>query len=83
MLELVNILVYQNLPKKQVRPKSSSVADNSLFCKHLTSYDDFSVLMCKNKKVLLKLKESLLTMRDKPSLNRSITSAPLYLFSRT
>ena len=83
MLELVNILVYQNLPKKQVKPKSSSAADNLLLCNHSTSYDDSSILMCKNKKVLLKLKESLLTMRDKPSLNRSITSAPLYLFSRT
>ena len=35
-----------------------------------------------NKKFLLELKESLLIMRDKPSLNRKIRSAPLYLFDK-
>ena len=70
------------LTKKQVKPKNSSVADHLLFCNHSASYDDFSILTRENKKFLLELKESLLIMRDKPSLNRNITSAPLYLFDR-
>ena len=77
---LVIILVYHHLPKKQVRPKNSSIADHLLFCNHSTSYDDFSILMHENKNVLLELKESLLVMWDKVSLNKNITSAPFYLF---
>ena len=62
--------------------KNSSVADHLLLCNHSASYDDFSILMRQNKRLLLELKESLLIMRDKPSLNRNITSAPLYLFDK-
>ena len=70
------------LTRKQVKPKNSSVADYLLVCNHSASYDDFSVLTRENKKFLLELKERLLIMRDKPSLNRNITSAPMYLFNR-
>ena len=38
--------------------------------------------MRENKTFLLELKESLLIMRDKPSSNKNMTSAPLYLFDR-
>ena len=70
------------LTRKQVKPKNSSVADHLLFCNHSASYDDFSIATRENKKFLLELKESLLIMRDKPSLNRKITSAPLFLFDK-
>ena len=70
------------LTRKQVKPKSSSVADHLLLCDHSASYDDFSILTRDNSKFLLELKESLLILRDKPSLNRNITSAPLYLFDK-
>ena len=70
------------LTKKQVKPKNSSVADHLLLCNHSASYGDFSILMRENKKFLLELKESLLIMRDKSSLNRSITSAQLHLFGK-
>ena len=56
------------LTRKQVKPKNSSVVDHLLLCKHSASYDDFSILTHKNKTLLLELKESLLIMRDKPSL---------------
>ena len=46
------------LTKKQVMPKNSSVADHLLFYNHSASYDDFSILMRENKK-LLELKEIL------------------------
>ena len=70
------------LTRRQVKPKNSSVADNLLLCNHSASYDNFSILTHENKKFLLELKESLLIMRDKPSLNKNITSAPLYLFGK-
>ena len=70
------------ITKKQVKPKSSFVADHLLFCNHSASYDNFSILTHENKKFFLELKESLRIMRDEPSLNRNITSAPLYLFDR-
>ena len=70
------------LTRKQVKPKNRSVADHLLLCNHSASYDDFSILTRDNSKFLLELKESLLILRDKPSLNRNITSAPLYLFDK-
>ena len=74
--------VISPLTKKQVKPKNSSVANHILFCNHSASYGAFSILTCKNKKLLLELKKSLLIMRDKPYLNMNITLAPLYLLSR-
>ena len=70
------------LTRKQVKPTNSFVAHHLLLCKHSASYDDFSILTRENKKFLLELKESLLIMRAKPSLNRNVTSAPLYLFDK-
>ena len=70
------------LTRKQVKPKNSSVADHFLICNHSAFYDDFSILTRENKTFFLKLTESLLTMRDKPSLNRNITLTPLYLFDQ-
>ena len=71
-----------SLTRKQVKSKNSSVADHLLFCNHSASYDDFSILTRENKKFLLEFKETLLIMRDKPSLSRNITSVPLYLFDK-
>ena len=68
--------------KKKVKPKGSAVSDHLLLFNHSPSYENFSVLTKENKKFLLELKESLLIMRDKPSLNRSIRSVPLFLFDK-
>ena len=38
-----------SLTKKQVKPKNSSVDNHLLFCNHLASYNDFSILTCENK----------------------------------
>ena len=70
------------LTKKKVKPKGSAVSDHMLLCNHSPSFETFSVLTKENKKLLLELKESLLIMRDKPSLNKNIISAPLYLFDK-
>ena len=68
--------------KMKVKPKGSTVSDHILLCNHSPSFGNFSVLTKENKKFLLELKESLLIMRGKPSLNRKIKPAPLYLFDK-
>ena len=70
------------LTKKQFKPKNISVTDHLLFWKRSPSYDYFNIPMRENKMFLLELKKSLLIMRDKPSLKRSITLGPLCLFVR-
>ena len=70
------------LTKKKVKPNGKVVSDHLLLCNHSPGFENFSVLAKENKKFLLELKESLLIMRDKPSLNRNIRSVPLYLFDK-
>ena len=53
-----------------------------LLCNYSPSFENFGVLTKENKSFIMKLKESLLIMRDKPSLNRNIRSAPLCLFDK-
>ena len=70
------------MTKKKVKPKGSAVSDQLLLCNYLPSFENFSVLTKENRKFVFELKESLLIMRDKPSLNRNIRFAPLYLFDK-
>ena len=70
------------LTKKQFKPTNNSADDHLLLCNHSASYDNFSMLTHEKKNILLKLKESLLIMRNELSLNRNITLTPLYLFDR-
>ena len=71
------------LPGKKVKPSNNSaISDYLLHCNSLPSFDNFIVLAHENKKYLLEIKESPLIMRDKPSLNRNINSATLYLFDK-
>ena len=68
---------------KKVKPiKNSVVLDHLLHCNYSPSFDNFSILAHEKKRFLLEIKESLLIMRDKPWLNRNISSAPLYLFDK-
>ena len=65
------------LTGKKVKPVSNSaVHDHLLHCNYLPSFDNFSILAHENKTFLLEIKESLLIARDKPLLNRNISSAP-------
>ena len=71
------------LTGKKVKSSNSRAICNHLYhCNFLPSFDNFSVLAHEYKKYLLEIKESLLIMRDKPSLNRNINSSPLYLFDK-
>ena len=63
--------------KRSNRSNNSAICDHILHCNFLPSFHSFSVLAHENKKYLWKIKESLLIMRDKASLNSSINSAPL------
>ena len=64
---------------KRVQPIKDSAVSHHLL-NYSPNFEDFSVLCHENKKYLIELKESLLIMRDRPSMNRDIRSAPLYLF---
>ena len=73
---------FSALTMKKVKPKGSAVSDHLLLSIHSPSFENFSVVTKENKGFLLELKENLLVMRDKPSLNRNIRSAPSYLFDK-
>ena len=47
----------------------------------LPFFDEFTILVHENKKHLLEIKGSLSMKRDKPVLNKSISSTTLYLFN--
>ena len=71
------------LTGKKVQPSNNSAAcDHLLHSKLLPSFDNFKILAHKNKKYLLETKKNLPIMSDKPSLNRNINSAHLYLFDK-
>ena len=66
--------MYVLLNKKKVKPKGSAVSDHLFFCNHSPTFESFSAQT--------KKKENSLIMRYKPSWNRNIISAPLYLFDK-
>ena len=67
----------------KIKPSDeSSVREHLLFCNHDPSFDYFTILVHGTNKFLLEIKESLLIKRDKPELNKNISSAPLYLFDK-
>ena len=68
------------LTGKKVQPIHNSAAcDNLLHCTYLPYFGNSSILAHENKKFLLEIKENLLIMRVKPSLDRNTSSATLYL----
>ena len=65
--------------------KNVKLSNNSAICDHLLHcFSKTTVVfsLIETKSIYWKMKESLLIMRDKPSLNRYIDSAPLYLFAK-
>ena len=63
--------------------KSTVVKDHMLICDHCdqpVSFDDFKVLAFSNSEFHLKIKESLLILRDQPVLNKNAITLPLHLF---
>ena len=69
------------LTLKKIKPsKVSAIRDRLLICNNVPSFDEFSILAHGNNRFVLEIRESLLIKRDKPVLNKSISSARLFLF---
>ena len=69
------------LPNKSVQPRKDSAAYHHLLnYNYSPTFEDFIVLCHENKKYLLEIKKSVLIMRDRPSMNQTVGSSPLYLF---
>ena len=66
---------------RRVKPsKESAIRDHLLNCNNMPSFDEFTILAYGHHKYILEIKESLLIKRDKPILNKNISSAKLSLF---
>ena len=62
--------------------KESAIRDHLLDCKNIPSFEEFIILRTGNK-FFLEIKVSLLIKRDRPILNKSISSAKLFLFANS
>ena len=68
--------------KRSKSKKSTAVKDHMLICDQPVSFDNFKVLASSNSEFHLKIKESLLILRDQPILNKNKGSLPLHLFDQ-
>ena len=69
--------------KKTKPSKESAILDHLLNCNNILSFEEFTILKNGNNKFLLEIKESLLIKRDRPILNKNISSAKLFLFDNS
>ena len=69
---------------RKVKPsKESAIRDHLLNCNNIPSFDEFTILTYGHHKYILEIKESLLIKRDRPVLNKNISSAKLFLFDNS
>ena len=66
--------------KRSKSQKSTVLKDHMLICDQPVSFGDLKVLGSSNSDFHLKIKESLLILRDQPILNKNEASLPLHLF---
>ena len=60
---------------RKVKPsKESAICEHLLNCNNISSFDEFTILAYGHHKYILKIKESLLIKRDRPVLNKNISS---------
>ena len=69
--------------KKTKPSKESAIRDHLLNCNNIPSFEEFTILANGNNKFVLEIKESLLIKRDRPILNKNISSAKLFLFDNS
>lgn len=67
--------------KRVATQQQSAVSEHLLMSSHTADGNNFTVLSSDARNYLLEIKESLFILKEKPVLNRMITSAPLYLFN--
>ena len=60
--------------KKTKPSKESAIREHFLNCNNISSFEEFTILTNKNKKFDLEIKEILLIKRDRPILNKNISS---------
>ena len=60
--------------------KERAIFYHLLNCKNIPSFDEFTILVYGHHKYIFEIKESLLIKRDRPVLNKNISSAKLFLF---
>ena len=63
-----------------IKGASSSIRDHINETGHAASFDDFCILDKANNNFYLLIHESLLILRDRPTLNQQNSSIPLHLF---
>ena len=69
---------------KMTKPlKETAIRDYLLNCNKIPSFEEFTILTNGNNKFDLEIKESLLIKRDRPILNKNISSAKLFLFDNS
>ena len=74
-------MAISNLARKRLKcVKQSAVSDHLLECNRSINFDHFDILGSDKNRFRLLIKESLLTKRDQPQLNKTIKSFPLKLF---
>ena len=69
--------------KKAKPSKESAIHDNPLNCNKLPSFEEFTILTHGNNKFYFGIKDSLLIKRDRPILNKSISSTKSFLFHKS
>ena len=73
-----------HLTVKKTKPsKESVIRDHLLNCNNIPTFEEFTILTKRNNKFDLEIKESLLIKRDRPILNKNISSAKLFLFDNS
>ena len=66
---------------KIVKPsKERSIYDRLLNCNNIPFFDEINILTYGHHKYILEIKENVLIKRDRPVLNKNISSAKLFLF---
>ena len=71
--------------KKTKPSKESAIRDHHhlLNCNNILSFEEFTILANGNNKFVPEIKECLLIKRDRPILNKNISSAKLFLFDNS
>ena len=65
---------------KKVKPsKESAIRDHFLTYNSIPYFDEFTILAYGHHKYILEIKESLLIKRDRPALNKNVSSGKLLL----
>ena len=69
--------------KKTKPSKEGAIRNHLLNYNNIPVFEEFTILVNANNKFVIEIKESLLIKRDRPTLNKNISSAQLLLFDNS